>query len=220
MPLLGGFEEQYSEYGPRGRREGAPAAPERRRQRYGLQAPWPGCPRPTASTAPRTTSPRCRRSRRGPRTAPYRPDQGPLYRHGRHRAHRGQRAPARRGDGLQGPGPHRRTPHPLHPHPLRREVNRSVGVAQAVPRAQLGHRVDRDRRGLLGTEAPLVDGSRRGSPDRRSCHERRHGQGERHAESRPIHLRPPSSQPVRPSLDRKIGHGQARRHSRTRRNPS
>ena len=39
MPLLGGFEEQYSEYGPRSRREGAPAAPERRRQCYGLQVP-------------------------------------------------------------------------------------------------------------------------------------------------------------------------------------
>ena len=39
MPVFGGFEEQYSEYGPRSRREGALAAPERRRQRYGLRAP-------------------------------------------------------------------------------------------------------------------------------------------------------------------------------------
>ncbi len=41
MPVLGGFEEQYSEYGPRIQREGALTVPDRRRQRYALHPPSP-----------------------------------------------------------------------------------------------------------------------------------------------------------------------------------
>ena len=117
--------------------------------------------------------------------------QGRLHRHRRHGACLDQDPPGRGADAFQGPGPLRRSATPLDPHPGRREVDHAPGVPQVIPRADLAEVVDRDGRGLLGADPPLVKGRRSRPPDRRDRHEQRQGQGERHAESPSSHVRPP-----------------------------